>query len=267
MFYMYVHLPSMYLCIESSNSLLYPIWCHSLSHSDRKLRFLHVWDDILEMYSNLRSGAVSSQSWCGVPLRPYSVILRSHGHMGGKLLPLGPQLPHHIGQGKWSHFQGCEPLGVSIPQQSTHHMLLLLMGLNGWWDGTSPVLKCADHCHLVSVTVVGSEVKVFIRVGRLFKHSGGNGYITKVFKVYIQERKLPFWLLLQCELVSMEIRCLCNSWQQLAGNAIQVSSTYLHQNLKGTSVVARTLSSTSSIAKLATVTETGDPIAMPKICW
>lgn len=121
------------------------------------------------MYSNLRSGAVSSQSWCGVPLRPYSVILRSHGHMGGKLLPLGPQLPHHIGQGKWSHFQGCEPLGVSIPQQSTHHMLLLLMGLNGWRDGTSPVLKCADHCHLVSVTVVGSEVKVFIRVGRLFK--------------------------------------------------------------------------------------------------
>ena len=56
--------------------------------------------------------------------------------------------------------------------------------------------------------------------------------------------------------------------KQLAGSAaVQVSSTYLLQNLTGTSVVARALSSTSCMTRLATVAETGDPIAMSKICW
>ena len=51
------------------------------------------------------------------------------------------------------------------------------------------------------------------------------------------------------------------------GRAVKVSSTYRFQ--KGGWIVqeVRALCSTSSITRLATVTETGDPIAVPKTCW
>ena len=46
-----------------------------------------------------------------------------------------------------------------------------------------------------------------------------------------------------------------------------MSSTYLFQNNGLWVQVESALSSTSSITKSATVTETGDHIAMPKVCW
>ena len=53
---------------------------------------------------------------------------------------------------------------------------------------------------------------------------------------------------------------------QWDGSAVHVSSTYHFQNLGGVSVVARALSSTSSITRLAIITETGEPMAVPKVC-
>ena len=46
-------------------------------------------------------------------------------------------------------------------------------------------------------------------------------------------------------------------------STVHVSSTYDFQNLGGIFVVARALSSTSSMTRFATVTDTGDPIAVP----
>ena len=49
--------------------------------------------------------------------------------------------------------------------------------------------------------------------------------------------------------------------------AQQVSSTYRFQNLGGWGYVERALDSTSLMTKSAATTETGDPIAVPWICW
>ena len=51
-----------------------------------------------------------------------------------------------------------------------------------------------------------------------------------------------------------------------SGRAVNVSSTYRFQKVGGCEQVLRALSSTSSITRFATVTDTGDPIAVPKIC-
>ena len=48
---------------------------------------------------------------------------------------------------------------------------------------------------------------------------------------------------------------------------MQVSSTYLFQKGGGCEYVDRALCSTSSMTRFATVTDTGDPIAVPKDCW
>ena len=49
--------------------------------------------------------------------------------------------------------------------------------------------------------------------------------------------------------------------------AQQVSSTYRFQNLGGWGYVDRALDSTSSMTNSAATTETGDPMAVPWICW
>ena len=54
-------------------------------------------------------------------------------------------------------------------------------------------------------------------------------------------------------------------WRAL--RAQQLSSTYRFQNLGGWGYVERALDSTSSMTKSAATTETGDPIAVPWICW
>ena len=46
------------------------------------------------------------------------------------------------------------------------------------------------------------------------------------------------------------------------GSTVHVSSTYCFQNLGGVSVVARALSSASSVTKFALVTDTGDSISL-----
>ena len=53
----------------------------------------------------------------------------------------------------------------------------------------------------------------------------------------------------------------------LLANTVQVSLTYLFQNGSLMSKVVRVLSSTSSMTRLATDTDTSDPIAVPNICW
>ena len=53
-----------------------------------------------------------------------------------------------------------------------------------------------------------------------------------------------------------------------SGRAVNVSSTYRFQNGgDGCGQVLSALSSMSSMRRFATVTDTGDPIAVPKICW
>ena len=54
-------------------------------------------------------------------------------------------------------------------------------------------------------------------------------------------------------------------WRTL--RAQQVSSTYRFQNMGGREYVERALDSTSFMTKSAATTETGDPIAVPWICW
>ncbi len=49
--------------------------------------------------------------------------------------------------------------------------------------------------------------------------------------------------------------------------AQQVSSTYRFQSFGGWGNVDRALDSTSSMTKSAATTETGDPMAVPWICW
>ena len=46
-----------------------------------------------------------------------------------------------------------------------------------------------------------------------------------------------------------------------------MSSTYHFQNLGGWGCVERALDSMSSMTKSAATTETGDPMAVPWICW
>ena len=68
-------------------------------------------------------------------------------------------------------------------------------------------------------------------------------------------------------LVSMVLMWQWKSSTRWALGAQQVSSTYHFQNLGGWGYVERALDSMSSMAKSATTTETGDPMAVPRICW
>ena len=67
-------------------------------------------------------------------------------------------------------------------------------------------------------------------------------------------------------LSSIPLRWTSRSWTLSFGTAVHVSSTYLFQKGSGASKVAKARSSTSSITRLATDTDTGDPIAVPKTC-
>ena len=58
---------------------------------------------------------------------------------------------------------------------------------------------------------------------------------------------------------------ISSTWS--AGIAERTSSTYLFQNTVGTGDILGARSSICSITMLATTTDTGEPIAVPKICW
>ena len=53
----------------------------------------------------------------------------------------------------------------------------------------------------------------------------------------------------------------------VGGSAMQVSSTYLFQKGGGSGYVETALCSTSSVTRSATMTDTGDPMAVPNDCW
>jgi len=61
------------------------------------------------------------------------------------------------------------------------------------------MLQCVDYCSLASPWVMRGAVQVLVCVGRFPDLRGRDGSITMVLKEYIQERKFPFRLHLQCE--------------------------------------------------------------------
>ncbi len=123
-------------------------------------------------------------------------------------------------------------------------------------------------CQFVGQGVVGVKVEVLVRVGSLPVDGGGQGAITVVSDLIVQKRQLPFILHLMRKLVGRfdGIQVLVEGIQLFRSQAVQVSSTYFFQNgsLDGKDV--RALSSTSSMTRSATVTDTGDPIAVPNVC-
>ena len=66
---------------------------------------------------------------------------------------------------------------------------------------------------------------------------------------------------------SMVLMWRWKSSTRWALRAQQVFSTYRFKNLDGWGYVERALDSTSSITRSAATTETGDPMAVPWICW
>ena len=65
---------------------------------------------------------------------------------------------------------------------------------------------------------------------------------------------------------SMVFRCEQKALTWSRGRAVTVSSTYLFQKGTGDWYVDSALSSTLSMTRLATVTDTGEPMAVPNIC-
>ena len=53
----------------------------------------------------------------------------------------------------------------------------------------------------------------------------------------------------------------------MEGSAVQLLSTYLFQKDGGCGYIDKALCSTSSMTRFTTVTDTGDPMAVPKDCW
>jgi len=66
---------------------------------------------------------------------------------------------------------------------------------------------------------------------------------------------------------STELRWAWKAWTCSGGSAMQVSSTYLFQKGGGSGYVETTFWSTSSVTRSASITDTGDPMAVPKDCW
>ena len=66
---------------------------------------------------------------------------------------------------------------------------------------------------------------------------------------------------------SMEFRCSANSSEYSRFRIVQVSSAYLFQSRGEWGAVAKAHSSNASMYRLHTIGETGDPIAVPCICW
>ena len=66
---------------------------------------------------------------------------------------------------------------------------------------------------------------------------------------------------------STELRWVWKAWTWSGGCAMQVSSTYLFQKGGGSGYVETALCSTSSMMRSATMTDTRDPMAVPKDCW
>lgn len=65
---------------------------------------------------------------------------------------------------------------------------------------------------------------------------------------------------------SIELRYLCKRSNTFAGNSLKGSSMYRFQKISWQSQEDKALYSTCSINILATVMETGEPIAVSKIC-
>ena len=65
---------------------------------------------------------------------------------------------------------------------------------------------------------------------------------------------------------SMVFRCAWKPVTWSRGRAVTVSSTYLFQKGTGDWYVDSALSSTLSMTRLATVTDTGEPMAVPNVC-